>query len=67
MKVDEAKLDGIEVLEILKSSDRSWTDDDISRVGFVDYEVPAEGTEPHLLISSMRGWPTKVAGMPASS
>lgn len=53
--VDEAKLDGIEVLEILKSSDRSWTDDNISRVGFVDYEVPAEGTEPHLLSVALSG------------
>ncbi len=46
---------GLEVLPILKSSSRSWTDDDLSKVGFVDYLVPEEGTEPHNLAITLSG------------
>lgn len=45
----------LEVLPILRSSPSSWTDDDLTRVGFVDYEVPAEGTEPQLLAVALAG------------
>ena len=53
--VDETKHEGIEFLEILKSSERSWTDDDLSKVMIVDYEVPEEDTEPHLLAVALSG------------
>ena len=45
----------IEVIPLLQSSDRSWTDDDLGRVGFMEYDVPAEGTEPHLLAVALSG------------
>jgi ABC-2 type transport system permease protein len=53
--VDRSKLGDVEAMELLKSSDRSWTDDDLTRVAYVDYEVPAEGTEPHLLAVALSG------------
>jgi len=55
INVDRAKLGDVEVVELLKSSDRSWTDDDLAKVAYVDYEVPAEGTEPHLLAVALSG------------
>ena len=45
---------GLETLELLRSSDLSWTDDDTGRVGYVDYEVPAE-TGSQLLGVALRG------------
>ena len=53
--VDDERTADLEVTEILKSSSRSWTDDDPSRVSYVDYRVPQEGTEPHLLAVSLSG------------
>lgn len=47
--------EGLEVLPILKSSSRSWTDDDLGKIGFVDYVVPEEGTEPHNLAVALSG------------
>ena len=55
VQVDPEKAEGLETLEILKSSERSWTDDDLTQVGYIDYEVPAEGTEPHLLSVALSG------------
>jgi len=55
LTVDEKAAEGREVVPILRSSSRSWTDDDSSRVAFVDYEVPAEGTEPRLLAVALGG------------
>lgn len=52
---DDAVAEGVEVLPILRSSAESWTDDDLSRVSFVDYTVPEEGTEPHLLAVALSG------------
>ena len=54
--IDDAALaEGIEVFPLLESSDRSWTSDDLTRVNYVEYEVPAEGTEPQLLAVALSG------------
>lgn len=53
--VAEPVADGLQVLPILKSSERSWTDNDTGRVGYVDYEVPAEGAAPQLLAVALSG------------
>ena len=53
--VDESPPEGLEIAAVLKSSDLSWTSDDLSLVGFVDYEVPAEGTESHTLAVAASG------------
>jgi ABC-2 type transport system permease protein len=53
--VDAESGTGLDVIEILRSSSRSWTDDDLSRVTFVDYEVPAEGLGPRLLGVALSG------------
>jgi ABC-2 type transport system permease protein len=55
LKIDEEAVGDLEVMPILESSDRSWTSDDLASVGFVDYEVPSEGTEPHLLAAALSG------------
>ena len=55
LRIDEQAATGLEVLPILQSSNRSWTSDDLAAVGFVHYEVPAEGTEPHLLAVALSG------------
>jgi len=55
LSIDRERAAGLEVLPILQSSGSSWTDDDTLRVGYVDYEVPAEGTEPHLLAAAVSG------------
>lgn len=47
--------DGIQALPILKSSSRSWTDDDLGKVSFVDYTVPQEGTKPWNLAVALSG------------
>jgi ABC-2 type transport system permease protein len=47
--------EGLEALPILKSSTRSWTDSDLSKIGFVDYTVPGEGTEPRTLALALSG------------
>jgi len=63
VEVEDDKPGTLAVVEILKSSDRSWTNDDISQVGFVDYEVPAEGTEPQVLAVALTGkFPSFFAG-----
>ncbi len=46
---------GLEARDLLRSSDRSWTDDDLSRVMYVDYEVPQEGTGPRALAVALEG------------
>jgi len=55
LSVESAHPDDLEVTEILKSSPRSWTDDDPTKVGYVDYQVPAEGLGPELLAVSLTG------------
>jgi len=47
--------EGLEALPILQSSSLSWTDDDLANTAFVDYTVPEEGTEPHLLSVALSG------------
>jgi ABC-2 type transport system permease protein len=44
-----------DVIPLLRSSQSSWTDTDLSRVGFVDYTVPESGTEPQLLAAALSG------------
>lgn len=55
LRVDESVAPGLERIPLLQSSDRSWTDDDVGKVGFVDYQVPEEGTEPYLLGLALAG------------
>jgi len=55
LKIDEESTTDLQVLPILESSDLSWTDDDLSQVPLIDYLVPAEGTEPHLLAVALNG------------
>ena len=55
LKIDEELIEGLEVVPILQSSKKSWTDDNLASVGFVDYEVPSEGTEPRLLAAALSG------------
>jgi ABC-2 type transport system permease protein len=53
--VNEEAAGELEVVEILRSSERSWTDDDVTRTAYVDYEVPAEGLESQLLAVALSG------------
>lgn len=55
LEVDEAKTPDAELIPLLRSSQLSWTDDDTTRVGYVDYVVPEEGTEPQLLAAALSG------------
>jgi ABC-2 type transport system permease protein len=55
LRIDEEAAADLEVLPILKSSERSWTNDDLAAVARVEYTVPAEGTEPHLLAVALSG------------
>ena len=55
LTVDPEVAGDLEVLPILQSSQDSWTDDDTSGVGFVDYEVPTEGTQTYLLAAALNG------------
>ena len=42
------------VIPILASSDRSWTDDDVSKAGTVSYTVPP-GAKSHLVAAALQG------------
>ncbi|HEY2955249.1 MAG TPA: GldG family protein [Candidatus Eisenbacteria bacterium] len=42
------------VIPILSSSERSWTDDDVSHAGRVSYTVPP-GAKPHLVAAALQG------------
>jgi ABC-2 type transport system permease protein len=55
LQIDEEITAGFEVMPVLQSSNLSWTNDDLSAVAYVDYDVPAEGTEPHLLAAALSG------------
>jgi ABC-2 type transport system permease protein len=44
----------LKVTPILSSSDKSWTDDRLERVGQVEYTVPA-GSKPHLIAAALQG------------
>jgi len=55
LTVDKTKTGDLEVQEVLRSSARSWTSDDLTRVGYVDYEVPQEGVESRLLAVVLGG------------
>ncbi len=54
VEVDSATVGKLQVTPILSSSDRSWTDDDLSRVAHVDYTVPP-GTKPHDVAIALQG------------
>lgn len=43
-----------DVLELLRSSERSWTDDATDKVSRIDYTVPEE-TEPHAIALALHG------------
>lgn len=45
---------GLERMDILRSSDRSWTSDDLTLVSRIDYTVP-ENTEPRTLAVALQG------------
>lgn len=53
--IDEEKVGEREVIPLLKSSERSWTDDDPIKARYVDYVVPEEGLEPRLLAVAIGG------------
>lgn len=53
--VDEERAGELQVETILRSSERSWTSDDLSAASYVDYEVPGEGTEPRALAVALSG------------
>jgi ABC-2 type transport system permease protein len=55
LKVAEPGAEKVKVIPILQSSARSWTSDDLAAVGRVEYEVPSEGVEPHLLAVALSG------------
>ncbi len=55
LRIDEEAARGLQVLPILQSSSRSWTDDNLASVASVDYEVPDQSTEPHLLAAALSG------------
>lgn len=55
LTIDKEAVGTLQVIPILQSSDRSWTDDDLSKVLYVNYEVPAQGTEPYLLAAALSG------------
>jgi ABC-2 type transport system permease protein len=55
LAVDEEQAAGLDVLPILQSSELSWTSDDLTQVGYVDYTVPADGTRPRLLAVALGG------------
>ncbi len=55
LKIDEQAAAHLEVIPILQSSELSWTDDNLASVGFVDYQVPQDGTEPRLLAAALSG------------
>jgi len=53
--IDDSVNTDLEVLPILQSSDRSWTDSDLYKVGFVEYQIPQGETEPYLLAAALNG------------
>ena len=53
--VDPPEDASFEAIELLRSSARSWTDDDPARAQSVAYAVPEEGTEPHTLAVALAG------------
>ena len=55
IEVDSEETADLEVIEILRSSDDSWTSDNLAQVRSAEYTVPAEGTEPHLLAVALNG------------
>jgi len=63
LTVDATKAGDLEVQEVLRSSPQSWTSDDLTRVGFVDYTVPQEGLAPRVLAVVLGGrFPSYFAG-----
>jgi ABC-2 type transport system permease protein len=55
LAVDKTKVGELDVQEVLRSSARSWTSDDLTKVGYVDYEVPKEGLEARPLAVVLSG------------
>ncbi len=53
------------LIPLLSSSSRSWTDDNVTNVGHVNYTVPP-GTKPHLVAAALQGsFDSYFAGQPA--
>lgn len=55
VEVEEERTKELNVTDVLRSSERSWTSSDLTRVGFLDYQVPEEGTEPRTLAILLEG------------
>jgi ABC-2 type transport system permease protein len=55
VEVDGSDTADLEVTTVLQSSERSWTDGDLTQVGYVDYVVPEEGTRPSTLSVALQG------------
>jgi len=54
--MDEEKAADFEVMDILKSSQRSWTNSNLISTGAASYEVPPEDeTQPHVLALALGG------------
>ncbi len=68
LSIDKTKTGDLEVQDVLRSSPRSWTSDDLTRVGYVDYEVPTEGLEARPLAVVLSGrFPSYFSGKSAPS
>ncbi len=55
LQVEPPADSGLEVIPILRSSERSWTSQDLTQVQFADYTVPEGETEPQLLAAALSG------------
>lgn len=55
VQVDEEKTGDLVVTTILRSSEKSWTDGDLSKVGYIEYTVPEEGTRSITLSVALQG------------
>ncbi|MFQ5670149.1 MAG: Gldg family protein [Acidobacteriota bacterium] len=53
--LDQEATKGMKTIELLRSSDRSWTSDDLDQVRYADYKVPEQGTESRLLAVALSG------------
>jgi ABC-2 type transport system permease protein len=62
VEVELAEDSGIEAREILRSSDRAWTSDDLLQVSRLDYEVPPETGVQVLAVSLSGRFPSYFAG-----
>ncbi len=66
LTVDATKTGELQVQEVLRSSAQSWTSNDLTRVGFVDYQVPTEGLAARPVAVVLAGrFPSFFSGKPA--